>query len=102
MRYQNRVVELVRVRAGDLLPHPLNWRIHPETQREAVSCVLAEVGIVRPLIARRDSGGDLALIDGHLRAGIDPDEILPVIVVDLDAEEGKKLLATLDSKSEFQ
>ena len=30
---RNRIVEHVQVRAGDLLPHPLNYRRHPAGQR---------------------------------------------------------------------
>jgi hypothetical protein len=29
-KLRDRVVELVRVRAGDLAPNPRNWRRHPE------------------------------------------------------------------------
>ena len=36
------------------------------------------------------------LIDGHLRADLDPDQILPVLVTDLDEAEAGKVLATLD------
>ena len=32
---RDRVVELLRVRAGDLKEHPRNWRRHPESQRAA-------------------------------------------------------------------
>src|SRR5260370_14213598 len=36
------------------------------------------------------------LIDGHLRAETTPDQLVPVLVLDVDEEEAKKLLATLD------
>ena len=39
------------------------------------------------------------LIDGHLRADLDPDQILPVLVTDLDEAEAGKVLATLDPLS---
>ncbi len=42
-----------------------------------------------------DDGG-LELIDGHLRAETTPEMTVPVLVVDLSAEEADKLLATLD------
>jgi hypothetical protein len=38
----------------------------------------------------------LRLIDGHLRASLDADAEVPVLVLDLDEEEAGKLLLTLD------
>ena len=40
--------------------------------------------------------GSLELIDGHLRADLTPDAVVPVLVLDLTDEEADKLLATLD------
>ena len=34
---RDRVVELRRVVAGDLVPNPKNWRRHPKAQRDALS-----------------------------------------------------------------
>ena len=39
------------------------------------------------------------LIDGHLRADLDPNQMLPVLVTDLDEAEAGKVLATLDPLS---
>src|SRR6202050_1285053 len=38
----------------------------------------------------------LMLIDGHLRAETTPDQLVPVLVLDVDENESHKLLATLD------
>jgi DNA modification methylase len=92
---KDRITELIRVRAGDLSPHPSNWRVHPANQRSAVSAMLTDVGYADALIAYRQDG-ELVLIDGHLRAGLDPDQEVPVLVLDVDAEEAKRVLATLD------
>jgi DNA modification methylase len=92
---RDRVVELRRVRAGDLLEHPRNWRRHPEHQRRALRALLREVGYAAALIAREEEGR-LMLVDGHLRRSIDPDQIVPVLVLDVTEEEADKLLATLD------
>lgn len=64
---RDRVVELRRVPASDLLPNPANWRRHPKAQREALQGVLEEVGFAGAVLARETSDG-LMLIDGHLRA----------------------------------
>ena len=54
----------------------------------------------RSWLRRRLSGGEtpagLELIDGHMRADVDADQELPVLVLDVTEEEAKKLLATLD------
>src|ERR1700731_952190 len=41
---RDRVRELRRVRAGDLVPNPKNWRRHPAAQVNALHGVMAEVG----------------------------------------------------------
>jgi hypothetical protein len=92
---RDRIVELVRIRAGDLRAHPSNWRRHPAGQRAALRGVLAEIGYADALIAHRDAE-ELVLIDGHLRQSLDPDQVVPVLVLDVDAEEAEKLLVSLD------
>ncbi|MEX1100483.1 MAG: hypothetical protein WD739_00340, partial [Actinomycetota bacterium] len=92
---RDRVVELVRVRAGDLVPNAKNWRRHPQRQRDALRGLLEEIGYSDALLARRQ-GDELVLIDGHLRQSLDPDQTVPVLVLDVDEAEADKLLATLD------
>jgi DNA modification methylase len=57
--------------------------------------LLREIGYADALLARREGDG-LVLIDGHLRRSLDPDQLVPVLVLDLSAEEADLLLATLD------
>ncbi len=92
---RDRVIELIRIRAGDLAPHPANWRSHPERQRAALRGLLRQIGYADALLARRD-GDRLVLIDGHLRRSLDPEQVVPVLVLDLDEREAEVLLATLD------
>jgi DNA modification methylase len=92
---RDRVVELVRVRAGDLQANPANWRRHPESQRAAIRGLLRQVGYADALLARRDVD-HLVLIDGHLRQSLDPDQVVPVLVLDVDEREADLLLASLD------
>jgi len=96
VKIRDRVRELRRVKAGDLKPHPHNWRLHPKAQQDALRGVLAEVGYADALVARELPDGSLQLIDGHLRAETTPDVEVPVLVVDLSDEEAAKLLAVLD------
>ncbi len=95
MKIRDRVKELRRVRASELLPHPKNWRSHPKLQREALKGILAEVGYADALLVRETDEG-LQLIDGHLRAEMTPDQEVPVLVLDLTEEEACKLLVSLD------
>ncbi len=96
MKIRDRITGLRRVKAGQLRPHPGNWRTHPPAQADAVRGILAEIGYADALLARELADGSLELIDGHLRAQITPDEEVPVLVVDLDDAEAAKLLALLD------
>jgi hypothetical protein len=96
MNIRDRIVDFRRVRASSLLPNPANWRTHPPAQQDALRGLLAEIGYANALIARELPGGRLMLIDGHLRAETTPDQLVPVLVLDVDEEEAKKLLATLD------
>lgn len=93
---RDRIVGLRRVRAGDLAPNPANWRRHPDRQRRALRALLREVGYADALLARQAEDGSLVLFDGHLRQSLDPDQIVPVLVTDLNEAEAEKLLVTLD------
>jgi len=96
MEIRDRVKELRRVKAKDLVPNRKNWRVHPKAQASALRGLLAEVGYADALIARELPDGKLQLIDGHLRAETTPNAIVPVLVLDVTEEEADKLLATLD------
>jgi hypothetical protein len=95
VQIKDRIKELKRVRAGDLIPNPKNWRTHPTAQQDALRGVLAEVGYASALIARETDDG-LMLVDGHLRAETTPDAEVPVLVLDINEAESDLLLATLD------
>ena len=96
MQIRDRIKELRRVQAKSLVPHPQNWRKHPERQQDTLRGVLAEIGYADALLAREMSDGSLQLIDGHLRAETTPEAEVPVLIVDLDDAETAKLLAVFD------
>jgi len=93
---RDRIRELVRVPAKDLIPNPKNWRRHPKAQADALRGLLTEIGYADALLGRRLTDGKLMLIDGHLRAETTPDSIVPVLVLDVTDAEADKLLLTLD------
>ena len=85
-----------RVRAGDLLPHELNYRLHPEAQRAALEALYRQVGFARSLLAYELPDGRLKLIDGHLRRDMHPDQVVDVEVLDVNDAEARVLLLSLD------
>lgn len=94
-RWQNRIVGEDMVEADQLLANPTNWRIHPKHQQAALAGVLDNVGWVQRVIVNQRTGH---VIDGHLRASlaISRGEQVPVIYVDVDEDEERLILATLD------
>jgi hypothetical protein len=96
MKPRNRIKRHVRVRAGDLVPHELNPRIHSQAQRAALEALYAEIGFARSLLAYELPDGRLKLIDGHLRASIDPEQELDVEVLDVSDAEARALLLAID------
>jgi hypothetical protein len=93
---RNRIKAHVRVRAGNLVPHELNPRLHPEAQRRALEALYHEVGFARSLLAYELPDGRLKLIDGHLRRDMDPDMVVDVEVLDVDDAEARSLLLSID------
>jgi hypothetical protein len=85
-----------RVRASDLVPHELNYRLHPAGQRAALLALYEEVGFARSLLAYELPDGRLKLIDGHLRRDLDPDMEVDVEVLDVSDDEARKLLLSID------
>jgi DNA modification methylase len=96
MLIRDRIKELRRVRAKDLLANPKNWRLHTKVQAAALRGLLAEVGYADALLARELPDGRLELIDGHLRAETTPSAMVPVLILDVSEAEADKILLTLD------
>ena len=84
MTIRNRIIDHVRIRAGDLAPHELNPRLHSDAQRRALALLYEEIGFARSLLAYRLADGRLKLIDGHLRQQMTPDMDLARITNDED------------------
>lgn len=67
---RNRITETIKVRLGDVQPHPSNWKIHPTAQRKLLQALLSEIGWCSVPLAYRSEANDGALtwVDGHLRS----------------------------------
>jgi hypothetical protein len=96
MPIRNRIKAHRRVRAGDLVPHEFNFRMHPDRQRAALAALYRDVGFARSLLAFELPDGRLKLIDGHLRRDVDPDMEVEVEVLDVSEEEARTLLLSID------
>jgi hypothetical protein len=94
--WTNRIVGHGDVSPSELVANSRNWRLHPEAQRAALAGALSEVGWVAQLIVNKRTG---QLVDGHARAELARarnEPTVPVVYVDLSAEEEAVVLATLD------
>ena len=92
----NRIIGLERIPASRLVPHPDNWRIHPEKQRAVLSRLLHKIGYVGAITARPIQGGKYQIIDGHLRAELTSHNDIPVLIADITEREAKEMLASGD------
>jgi len=94
--WQNRITRYGDEAPDQLLAHPLNFRVHPKPQQDALAGVLTEVGIVQNIIYNERTK---RLVDGHLRVELARKQnqpTVPVTYVDLSPEEEALILATLD------
>lgn len=100
--WQNRIIESGAANPEELAKgfNPLNWRGHPESQREALEEALDTIGILQRVLVNRTTG---RLIDGHLRvelAILKGQPFIPVDYVELTEDEEALALATLDAITE--
>ncbi|HEY7218993.1 MAG TPA: DNA methyltransferase [Candidatus Binatia bacterium] len=98
MKWRDRKIETVRMRVGDVLPHPMNPKIHPESQLAPLRGLLETVGKLDSLKAYRSAraGGALVFFDGHGRQSLDPDAEWDIDIYDLSDAEADLAVATFD------
>jgi ParB-like chromosome segregation protein Spo0J len=95
-RWRNRIVGHGFEDPEQLLANPLNFRIHPHVQEEALVESLDAVGWVRSVKVNQRTGH---MVDGHERcvAAISAGESqVPVTYLDLDPDEERLALGTFD------
>jgi hypothetical protein len=94
--WRNRIVGSGVEPPDQLVANAANWRLHPETQQQALASVLDRVGWVGQVLVNRNSG---RIVDGHLRVALAIERrepSVPVVYVELDAEEERLVLVSLD------
>jgi ParB-like chromosome segregation protein Spo0J len=97
--WRNRIVEYTEVAPDQLLANPLNYRVHPRSQQDALKGVISDIGFIDPVIVQQ---GTDTVIDGHLRVTLalrDNIPTIPVQYVDLTDAEAAEALATIDPLS---
>lgn len=94
--WRNRIVGQGEEAPDQLLANPLNFRLHPKRQQDALSGALKELGWIQQVIVNRITGH---VIDGHLRVELAisrGEPTVPVVYVELSPDEEKLALATFD------
>lgn len=94
--WRNRITGYGSVDPEELLANPLNYRIHPKAQQDALAGTLNQIGWIQDVIVNAATG---FVLDGHLRVALalrthQPE--IPVKYVELTPEEEALALATLD------
>ena len=92
----NRIIGHGEEAVDQLLANPLNFRLHPDNQQQALAGAIDDIGFIRSVTVNQRTG---RVVDGHLRvtlaarSGVDT---LPVEYVDLDEAEEAQALLSLD------
>lgn len=92
--FVNRIIGHGEERVDQMLANPLNFRLHPDNQQQALAGSIDDIGFIRSVTVNKRTG---RVVDGHLRVTIAARsnvESLPVEYVDLtEAEEAQALLS---------
>ncbi len=94
--WRNRITGSGLEDPSQLLANPANWRTHPAAQRNALRGSLDTVGWVQQILVNTTTGH---VVDGHARveeALSRHEATVPVLYVELSADEEALVLATLD------
>ena len=93
--FKNRIIGYDTKPADQFTANPLNYRKHPQRQRDGINASLRELGWIDVAIENVTTGN---LIDGHERVwqALPKNEDVPYIQVNLTEAEERLALAVLD------
>lgn len=94
--WRNAIVRYADEAPESLLANPLNWRVHPREQTQALTGSLNQVGWIAPVIVNETTQH---VIDGHARIGeaiARGEPTVPVAYVQLTEDQERLALATFD------
>ncbi len=97
-KWSNRIVGHGDMDPEQLLACPNNYRIHTQAQRAALKGAIGDLGFIRSVTITKDG----MVVDGHLRVALalsEGQQSIPVEIVDLNEDEVKEALLTLDPLS---
>lgn len=95
-RWRNRITGEGEEAPDQLLANPLNFRVHTGDQGQALAGALGTLGWIQRVVVNKRTGH---VVDGHLRVKLAlqrGEGTIPVLYVDLDENEERIALATLD------
>jgi len=97
MDWKNRIVGEGVQRADWFIANPRNWRIHPQTQQDALAGALEEIGWIQRVIVNKTTG---CVIDGHMRVSLalsrGDETPIPYTEVELSDDEEALALSIFD------
>lgn len=94
--WENRIVGYGEEPPESLLAHPMNPKIHPKMQQDALAGALTELGWIAPVIVNRVTAH---VLDGHARIGLAisrGEPTVPIAYVEISPEQEALALATYD------
>ena len=93
--FVNRITGYGTKPADQFEPNPLNYRTHPQRQRDAVQASLRELGWIGVVVENKTTG---RLLDGHERVwqALKQNEQVPYVEVELSEAEERLALAVFD------
>lgn len=99
-KWVNRIVGHGEVSAVELIAHPSNPRIHPDTQRSALAEALTRIGWIDSVIVNKTTN---RILNGHLRVELAAarGESVPVQFVELSEADERLALASFDPLGEL-
>jgi hypothetical protein len=94
--WKNQIVGYGEEPPESLLAHPMNPKIHPKIQQDALAGSLSELGWIAPVIVNRVTAH---VLDGHARIGLAisrSEPLVPIAYVELSPEQEALALAIYD------
>lgn len=96
-QWRSRVVGFIEKPANQFTANALNFRRHPNNQRDAFRGLVSELGFAGAVLENVTTGN---LIDGHLRIeealSVNENMLIPCVQVEMSEAEEKLLLASYD------
>ncbi len=94
--WKNQIIGYGEEPPESLLAHPMNPKIHPKTQQDALAGSLNELGWIAPVVVNRTTAH---VLDGHARIGLAisrGEPMVPIAYVEISPEQEALAVAIYD------